>query len=148
MGPEKRSVRAVPAMKKKKKKKKKVKSFELLRRFIETACMLLTSIVLLIGAFDASRLAQLLLTRFLWTSLGHTDAVTSHTWTKLEEWRPSKPTLPNPPPHLGTPVSHLSPALQTGLHWLTEGAFSAIHLLIIRPSLTLRWWMASAGKAS
>lgn len=69
MGPEKRSVRAVPAMKKKKMKKKmkkkKVKSFELLRRFIETACMLLTSIVLLIGAFDASRLAQLLLTRFL-----------------------------------------------------------------------------------
>lgn len=57
-----------------------------------------------------------------------------------------KATLFNP--CLETPVSHLSPALQTGLHWLTQGAFSAIYLLIIWPSLTLGWWMASAGKAS
>lgn len=49
----------------KKQKKTKVKSFELLRRFIETARTLLTSIFLLIGACDASRLAQLLLTRSL-----------------------------------------------------------------------------------
>lgn len=78
---------------------------------------------------------------------------------KAWEWRPSEFPLsipvtwwllkaPTKTPLLETLLSHLSYALQTGPHWLTWGAFSAIHLLIIWPSLTLGWWMASAGKAS